>query len=87
MNMSLLAWIVFGLAVGIVANAIDPKPSYGGIIGAVVFGTAGALVGGFLTSLFLGLEIGGFNFISVTIALAAAFGMLMLIRSVRRAGS
>jgi uncharacterized membrane protein YeaQ/YmgE (transglycosylase-associated protein family) len=44
MNMSLLAWIVFGLAVGIVANAIDPKPSYGGIIGAVVFGTAGALV-------------------------------------------
>lgn len=83
--MSLLAWLIFGLLVGIVANAIDPKPSYGGIIGAVVFGTAGALVGGFIASFYMGSGIGGFNILSVVIAFIGALGLLMIIKTFRRA--
>jgi len=82
--MSLLAWLIFGLAVGIVANAIDPKPSYGGIIGAVVFGIAGALVGGFIASAFMGSGVGSFNILSVVVAFVGAWGLLMVIKSVRR---
>ncbi len=82
--MNILAWIVFGLIVGIIANVVDPRPAYGGIIGAIVLGILGALVGGFLSSLLFGVGITGFNLSSLIVAVLGALLLLLIARAVRR---
>lgn len=46
--MSILGWIVFGLAVGVVAKLLTPGRDPGGMIVTILLGIGGALVGGFL---------------------------------------
>ena len=46
--MSILGWIVFGLAVGVVAKLLTPGRDPGGMIVTVLLGIGGALVAGFL---------------------------------------
>ncbi len=46
--MDILLWIVFGLAVGIVAKLIMPGRDPGGIVLTVVLGVVGALLGGWI---------------------------------------
>ncbi len=46
--MNILAWIFFGLIVGIVAKLLTPGRDPGGIIVTILLGIAGALVGGYL---------------------------------------
>lgn len=82
--MNILAWIVFGLVTGVVANLIDPRPSYGGILGAIVLGIAGAVVGGFIGSLLFGIGVSGFNFESFIVAIAGSMLLLFGARALRR---
>ncbi len=81
--MSLLAWIIFGLIVGVVANLIDPKPSEGGVLGAMALGIGGALIGGFLGSVVLGIGISGFNLSSFFVAVLGSMLLLLVGRSLR----
>jgi uncharacterized membrane protein YeaQ/YmgE (transglycosylase-associated protein family) len=46
--MGILAWIVFGLVVGIIAKLLMPGRDPGGFIVTVLLGIAGALLGGFI---------------------------------------
>jgi uncharacterized membrane protein YeaQ/YmgE (transglycosylase-associated protein family) len=46
--MGIVAWIVFGLLVGIVAKLLMPGRDPGGFIVTVLLGIAGALLGGFI---------------------------------------
>jgi len=46
--MGVIAWIFFGLFVGIVAKFLMPGRDPGGFIVTILIGIAGALVGGFL---------------------------------------
>ena len=46
--MGMIAWIVFGLIVGIIAKFLMPGRDPGGFIITALLGIAGALVGGFL---------------------------------------
>jgi len=46
--MSVIAWIIFGLVVGIVAKFLMPGRDPGGFIVTILLGVAGALVGGYL---------------------------------------
>jgi uncharacterized membrane protein YeaQ/YmgE (transglycosylase-associated protein family) len=46
--MGVLAWIVFGLVVGVLAKLLMPGRDPGGIIVTMLLGIAGALLGGFL---------------------------------------
>ena len=46
--MGILAWIVFGLAVGIIAKLVTPGRDPGGFIVTMLLGIAGALLGGFI---------------------------------------
>ncbi len=46
--MNILAWVFFGLIVGIVAKLLTPGRDPGGIIVTILLGIAGALVGGYL---------------------------------------
>ena len=46
--MGIIAWIVFGLLVGIVAKFLMPGRDPGGFVITIVIGIAGALLGGFI---------------------------------------
>ncbi|MBI4079344.1 MAG: GlsB/YeaQ/YmgE family stress response membrane protein [Candidatus Levybacteria bacterium] len=81
----MISWIIFGLLVGIVANAIDPSPSRGGLLGAILLGIVGALLGGFLADLIFGVGITGFNFTSFAIAVLGALLLLLIGRTFRTA--
>lgn len=83
----IVSWTVFGLIVGIVANALDPHPSEGGVLGIIILGVAGALVGGFLANLIFGIGTsGGFDFTSFAIAILGSLGLLALGRAFRNDG-
>jgi uncharacterized membrane protein YeaQ/YmgE (transglycosylase-associated protein family) len=83
--MNFLSWALFGLIVGVVAHAIDPRPDQGGIVGAIILGLVGSLVGGFLADLFFGVSLSGFDFTSFTIAVAGSLLLLFVGYKLRRA--
>lgn len=82
--MNILAWIVFGLIVGAIANAIDPSPDAAGWLGSTVLGVLGALLGGFLGDLIFGVGISGFNLSSFIVAILGSLLLLFLSRAFRR---
>ena len=46
--MGILAWILFGLVVGVIAKLLMPGRDPGGFIVTILIGIAGALLGGFI---------------------------------------
>lgn len=46
--MGILAWVLFGLVVGVIAKLLMPGRDPGGFIITILLGIAGALVAGFL---------------------------------------
>ena len=46
--MGILAWILFGLVVGIIAKLLMPGRDPGGFIVTILIGIAGAMLGGFV---------------------------------------
>jgi uncharacterized membrane protein YeaQ/YmgE (transglycosylase-associated protein family) len=46
--MGILAWILFGLVIGVIAKLLMPGRDPGGFIVTILLGIAGALVGGFV---------------------------------------
>ncbi len=81
--MNILTWIVFGLVVGFIANAIDPQPAKGGMLGAVLLGVLGALLGGFLGDLIFGVGVTGFNLSSFIVAVIGSLILLAVSRAFR----
>lgn len=73
-------WLVFGFIVGIIANLLDPRPAKGGWLGATILGVLGALVGGFISTVFFNISITGFNLQSFAIALGGALLLVLMQR-------
>lgn len=83
--MGILAWIIFGLIAGIIAKFIMPGRDGGGIILTCVLGIVGAVVGGWLATMFgFGGDISGFDFRSFVVAVIGAIVVLALFRLLRR---
>lgn len=85
--MGILAWLIFGLVAGAVAQLIMPGPDAGGggglsgILITIVIGIAGAVIGGFIgTALGFG-SVSGFNFSSFVIAVVGAIVLLAVWRA------
>jgi uncharacterized membrane protein YeaQ/YmgE (transglycosylase-associated protein family) len=74
--MGLLAWLVLGLVVGILAKVIMPGKDGGGFILTTLLGVAGAFVGGFIGSL---LGLGTVNDFSLGSIALATLGALLLL--------
>jgi uncharacterized membrane protein YeaQ/YmgE (transglycosylase-associated protein family) len=53
-----------------------------GIIGNIIVGIIGSLIGGFLASTLLGLDVGGFNIVSVLVAFVGAVVGLLMLRAI-----
>jgi uncharacterized membrane protein YeaQ/YmgE (transglycosylase-associated protein family) len=73
----ILAWIIFGLIAGSIANFISPS-SGGGIVGSIILGIIGAVVGGYLGQIFFGVGVTGFNLTSFLLAIAGSLLVLFI---------
>lgn len=81
--MSLLAWIVVGIVAGFIAKSVVPSGP-GGIIGDLVVGVVGAIVGGWVFSLFGYGGTSGINIYSIIVAVIGAIIFLAILRAVSR---
>ena len=81
--MGIIGWILLGFLVGVIAKAVLPGEERGGCILTTLLGIAGALLGGFIASIFgLGDPIDEFFDLSTW---AAAIVGAILILAVWRA--
>jgi uncharacterized membrane protein YeaQ/YmgE (transglycosylase-associated protein family) len=78
--MGIILWIVFGGVVGWIASMI--MKTRGGIFMDIVVGIVGAVIGGFVMSLFGGAGVVGFNFYSFVVALIGAIILLAIVKAV-----
>ncbi len=79
--MGILSWIILGLIAGWIAGMIMKGGGYG-IVGDLVVGVLGALVGGWLGSALLGLDVTGFNFTSLVLAIVGAIILIAIYRAI-----
>ena len=77
--MGILAWIIFGLIAGAIARWLLPAGP-GGILGDIIIGILGALIGGFVYSLFGHIGVTGFNLWSFVCAIVGALILLGILR-------
>lgn len=62
--MGILSWIIFGLIAGILAKWIMPGKDGGGFFMTILLGIVGAVVGGWISTLFGFGKVDGFNFVA-----------------------
>jgi uncharacterized membrane protein YeaQ/YmgE (transglycosylase-associated protein family) len=82
-TVGIIAWIVFGLIVGLVARWVVPGEAPGGIIGDIIVGILGAVIGGWVYAFFGHIGVTGFNLPSMVCALIGAIVLLWLLRAIR----
>ena len=76
-DMSIIAWIILGLIAGWLAGVLVRGAGYG-VIGDIILGILGALVGGWITSALLGVDISGFNLETLLIAVFGAIVIILM---------
>ncbi len=81
--MSIILWIVLGAIAGWLASLITRTNSSQSIFGDIVVGILGALLGGFVMSLFGQAGVSGFNVYSVIVAVLGAVLLLWILGAVR----
>ncbi|EGZ4349930.1 GlsB/YeaQ/YmgE family stress response membrane protein [Salmonella enterica subsp. enterica serovar Portland] len=83
--MGIIAWIIFGLIAGVIAKLLMPGRDGGGFILTCILGIVGAVVGGWLATMFgIGGSISGFNLHSFLVAVVGAIVLLVIFRLLRR---
>lgn len=76
--MSIIAWLIVGALAGWIAGKIVPGDEGYGVIGTIIAGIVGALLGGWLFSLFTGNE-DWLTGIDITTILAAIVGAVIVV--------
>lgn len=79
--MDILLWIIFGALVGWLASIIMRTTAGQGFLMDIVLGIVGAVVGGFLMSIFGQPGITGFNIYSLIVALIGAVVLVAIGRT------
>jgi uncharacterized membrane protein YeaQ/YmgE (transglycosylase-associated protein family) len=81
--MSIIAWLVLGLAAGFIGSKIVNKQGEG-LFGDIALGLVGALVGGFLFTFFGGVGVTGLNLWSILVSATGAIMLLVTYHTLRR---
>jgi uncharacterized membrane protein YeaQ/YmgE (transglycosylase-associated protein family) len=76
-----IAWLLVGLIAGWLAGKVMGGRGFG-VLGDIVVGIIGSLIGGFLASNLLGLDVNGFNIMSILIAFVGAIVLLLILRMI-----
>ena len=79
--MGIISWLLLGLVAGWLASLLM-KGSGFGILGDIILGILGALVGGFLSSTLLGIDVTGFNITSILVATIGAIILIGISRAI-----
>ncbi len=82
--MGILSWIILGLVVGIIAKFLMPGKDPGGIFITILLGIAGAIGGGFVSSVIGFGEVTGFDLRSLIIAVGGSIILLAIYRLVKK---
>ena len=83
--MSFLAWIVLGLIAGFVGSKLVNKTGEGVVLD-IILGIIGAVVGGYLFSMFGAHGVTGLNLYSLFVAVVGAVVVLVIYHAIRGAG-
>jgi uncharacterized membrane protein YeaQ/YmgE (transglycosylase-associated protein family) len=79
--MSIVAWLLVGLIAGWLAGVVMKGGGYG-CVGDIVIGIVGALIGGFLSSVFLGADyVTGLNLSTILVAFLGAVILIAILRA------
>lgn len=82
--MGLIATIIMGILAGWVTGLLMRGSGYG-ILWDLVLGVIGAIVGGWLTSIFLGVDLtGGFNLTTLIVSVVGAVVVVIVYRLITR---
>ncbi len=81
--MSILAWIVLGLIAGFIGSKLVNKTGEG-IILDIVLGIVGAVVGGYVFSIFGAGGVSGLNLYSLLVAVVGAVLVLVIYHALFR---
>jgi uncharacterized membrane protein YeaQ/YmgE (transglycosylase-associated protein family) len=79
--MSIVGWIVLGLIAGFIASKIVNKQGEGLVLD-IVLGVVGAVVGGYLFSMFGARGVDGVNIYSMFVAVIGAVVVLILYHAI-----
>lgn len=82
--MSFLTWIVLGLVAGFIGSKIVNKAGEG-LVMDIILGIVGAVVGGWLFSMFGSSGVTGLNLYSLLVAVVGAVVFLLAYHAIRRA--
>ncbi len=83
-KMGIITWIVMGLIVGLLAKAIVPGKDPGGFIITILLGIGGALLGGYLGTVFGLGTVTGFNIRSILIATGGSILILIIYHALKK---
>ena len=81
--MSILAWIILGLIAGFIGSKLVNKSGEGFILD-IVLGIVGAVVGGWVFSLFGAAGVSGLNLYSLFVAVIGSVVFLLIYHAFRR---
>ncbi len=82
--MGIISWIVMGLIVGLLAKFIMPGKDPGGIIITILLGIGGAMLGGYLGTVFGLGTVSGFGLRSILLATGGAVIILAVYRALKK---
>jgi uncharacterized membrane protein YeaQ/YmgE (transglycosylase-associated protein family) len=81
--MGIILWIVFGAIAGWIASVITGSRE--GLLLDIAVGIVGAVIGGWVMSLFGNAGVTGFNLYSFIVAILGSVILLFIVKAVRRA--
>jgi uncharacterized membrane protein YeaQ/YmgE (transglycosylase-associated protein family) len=81
--MGIILWIVFGAIAGWIASVITGSRE--GLLLDIIVGIVGAVIGGWVMSLFGNTGVTGFNLYSFIVAIIGSVILLAIVKAVRRA--
>ena len=76
--MGILSWILLGLVAGAIAKALHPGRDPQGCIITMVIGVIGAVLGGWIATMFGWGRVDGFNLYSILVATGGAVLALLI---------
>jgi uncharacterized membrane protein YeaQ/YmgE (transglycosylase-associated protein family) len=81
--MGILTWIIVGLIAGWLAGLVVRGSGYG-LLGDIIVGIVGALIGGFLASVLLGVPnpLSGFDLRTLAVAFGGSVVLIVILRAV-----
>ena len=82
--MGIIGWIVIGIVAGWLAEKVMGRSH--GLVTNLIVGVVGALLGGFIAGQFLGMDVGGYNWMTLLVAFLGACLLLFLVGLVKRRG-